>query len=243
MREIRVYPPRSSSKKVFIRIVQESKEENATIQKTRVIPRRGNITKKSRAELPAQYRQTRKMYRVFWKYEATSYRVFGRLSVRVNTRQCPPFVRPVYRRCLPNKSLYTRALFVSVCFGYALSPIATNDTPCCLWNCRPWPLRSSLHCYKRASSRKREREANDDAKYFTMEHVRTQRRRRRRRRWRRRWSTRGLNRNRQPTYAYLGWLVGLRDELLGIVGLGNVPLGQQVIVRRKRLWILSLCYF
>lgn len=65
MLEIRVYPPRSSSKKVFIRIVRESKEKNATNQKTRVIRRRGNITKKPRAELPVQYRQTRKMYRVF----------------------------------------------------------------------------------------------------------------------------------------------------------------------------------
>lgn len=64
---------------------------------------------------PGQYRPTRRMFPVFWKYEeAQQYRVFGRLSVRVNTRQCPPFVRPVYRRCLPNKSLYTvGALFVS----------------------------------------------------------------------------------------------------------------------------------
>lgn len=65
MRETRVQPRRSSSKKISIRIVRERKEENATIQKTRVIPRRGNITKKRRAELPVQYRQTRKMYRVF----------------------------------------------------------------------------------------------------------------------------------------------------------------------------------
>lgn len=125
-----------------------------------------------------------------------AYRVFGRLSVRVNTRQCPPFVRPVYRRCLPNKSLYT----VGASLSLRAPPLPhANDTPSCLWNRRP--------LYKGGGYRD-ERRVNGDAKYFTMEHVRAHRPRRR--------STRRVERTRHRAYAYSGWR--LRDELLGNVG-------------------------
>lgn len=125
-----------------------------------------------------------------------AYRVFGRLSVRVNTRQCPPFVRPVYRRCLPNKSLYT----VGASLSLRAPPLPhANDTPSCLWNRRP--------LYKGGGHRD-ERRVNGDAKYFTMEHVRAHRPRRR--------STRRVERTRHRAYAYSGWR--LRDELLGNVG-------------------------